>query len=258
MKPDDESVTPPAAPSGAAVVFGDRLHRAEAFVALLADTGVTHGLIGPREVPRLWDRHLMNCAVIADAFPEGATVVDVGSGAGLPGIALALARPDLTVRLVEPMARRTSWLEDAVDRLELRDAVSVHRGRAEELTGEVASGWVTARAVARLDKLARWCLPLLLPGGKLVAMKGRSAADELAECRPTLRRLGVESAVVTEHGREVLPEAVLTVDCRIGEDGRASKGARGTSRTGKPGVGGGRGSPHARGNRSAGGPSARP
>ena len=184
------------------------------FAEILADTGVTHGLIGPREVPRLWDRHVLNCAVVADAFPEGARVVDVGSGAGLPGVALAVVRPDLDVHLVEPMLRRTDWLSGVVADLALAN-VTVHRGRAEELAGTVSAPWVTARAVARLDKLARWCVPLLDPGGTLVAMKGRSAATELEEDRRALGRLGLVSAVVTEHGGAVLDEPVLTVDLRF-------------------------------------------
>lgn len=236
--PDDAPLTPPAAPQGAAAVFGARLSEAEAFVAHLADTGVSHGLIGPREVPRLWERHVLNCAVVADAFPRDAVVVDVGSGAGLPGIAVAIARPDLHVRLVEPMLRRTTWLETVVADLGLDGSVSVHRGRAEEVAPEVTSPWVTARAVARLDKLARWCVPLLAPGGTLVAMKGRSADEELAECRRTLRRLGVVDARVTSHGAAVLAEPVLTVDCTIGDTAASStvRGARGTG----PGRAGGR------------------
>ncbi|GGL39932.1 16S rRNA (guanine(527)-N(7))-methyltransferase RsmG [Phycicoccus endophyticus] len=212
MKRDGESPqSPAAAPSGAAAVFGDRLGLAERFVATLADTGVTHGLIGPREVPRLWERHVLNCAVIADAFPAGARVVDVGSGAGLPGVALAIARPDLEVHLVEPMLRRTTWLEQLVTELELLD-VTVHRGRAEEVGPQLCSAWVTARAVARLGTLARWCLPLLEPGGTVVAMKGRSAREELAADHEALTALGLGTAVVTEHGLGVLPEPVLTVD----------------------------------------------
>jgi 16S rRNA (guanine527-N7)-methyltransferase len=184
------------------------------FAEVLADTGVSHGLIGPREVPRLWERHLLNCAVVADAFPAGARLVDVGSGAGLPGVALAVVRPDLDVHLVEPMLRRTQWLSGVVVDLGL-DNVAVHRGRAEELVGEVSAPWVTARAVARLDKLARWCVPLLEPGGTLVAMKGRSAATELEEDRRRLQRLGLVSAVVSEHGADVFDEPVLTVDLRF-------------------------------------------
>ena len=184
---------------------------AEAFVAILADTGVSHGLIGPREVPRLWDRHVLNCAVIQDAFPPRARVIDVGSGAGLPGLALAIVRPDLDLHLVEPMLRRTTWLSDTVTALGLSN-VTVHRGRAEEFAGALAAPWVTARAVARLDKLARWCVPLLEEHGSLVAMKGRSAAEELAEDRPALSRMGLVDAVVREHGSQVLEEPVLTVD----------------------------------------------
>ena len=199
------------------------------FAEILADTGVTHGLIGPREVPRLWDRHVLNCAVVADAFPEGARVVDVGSGAGLPGVALAVVRPDLDVHLVEPMLRRTDWLSGVVADLALAN-ITVHRGRAEELAGTVSAPWVTARAVARLDKLARWCVPLLEPRGTLVAMKGRSAATELEEDRRALERLGLLSAVVTEHGGAVLDEPVLTVDLRFepkpASSRRAAKGRK--------------------------------
>ena len=217
MKHDDTDERPfalPAAPSGAAAVFGDRMPLAVRFVEILADTGVSHGLIGPREVLRLWDRHVLNCAVIAGAFPQGARLVDVGSGAGLPGVALAIARPDLEVHLVEPMLRRTEWLSGVVAALAL-DRVTVHRGRAEDLAGTVTAPWVTARAVARLDKLARWCVPLLDTGGTLVAMKGRSAATELAEDRRALERLGLLSGIVSEHGGDFFEEPVLTVDLRF-------------------------------------------
>ena len=192
-------------------MFGDRLALATQFVAVLADTGVSHGLIGPREVPRLWERHVLNCAVIEDAFPQHARLVDVGSGAGLPGIALAVARPDLDVHLVEPMQRRTEWLTDAVGTLGL-DNVTVHRGRAEELVGIVAAPWVTARAVARIAKLARWCVPLLEGRGTLVAMKGRSAQEELDADRRDLTRIGLVGAVISRHGADVLEEPTVTLD----------------------------------------------
>jgi 16S rRNA (guanine527-N7)-methyltransferase len=220
--PDESPVALPAAPEGAAAVFGERMPLAVRFAEILSDTGVSHGLIGPREVPRLWERHLLNCAVVADAFPQGARLVDVGSGAGLPGVALAIVRPDLEVHLVEPMLRRTDWLSSVVAELGL-DTVTVHRGRAEELVGAVSAPFVTARAVARLDKLARWCVPLLEPGGTLVAMKGRSAAEELAADRPALVRLGLVDAVVSEHGRDLLEEPVLTVDLRFEPKRRGSK-----------------------------------
>jgi len=208
---DTAALTPPAAPSGAAAVFGERLPAASRFVEILADTGVTHGLIGPREVPRLWERHVLNCAVIEDAFPASARVIDVGSGAGLPGIALAIARPDLDLHLVEPMQRRTDWLSDTVSRLAL-DNVTVHRGRAEELVGVIAAPWVTARAVARTAKLARWCVPLLDGRGTLVAMKGRSAQEELEADRRDLTRLGLVDAAVRQHGESVLDEPTITLD----------------------------------------------
>ncbi|MCA0336886.1 MAG: 16S rRNA (guanine(527)-N(7))-methyltransferase RsmG [Actinobacteria bacterium] len=232
--------TPPAAPEGAAGVFGPRLALAEAFVAVLADTGVTHGLIGPRELDRLWDRHVLNCAVIAGAFPQGARLIDVGSGAGLPGLALAIARPDLDVQLVEPMLRRTNWLSETVAQLGLAN-VEVHRGRAEELAGRLDAPWVTARAVARLEKLARWCVPLLRDQGTLVAMKGRSAPEELTTDRPALQRLGLTSARVTEHGVGVLAQPVLTVDLVF--DRSAARGGVKGRRTGS--------SPRSEGERSA-------
>lgn len=212
----DESIQPPAAPSGAAVVFGEHEPLAVRYVALLADTGVTHGLIGPREVPRLWERHVLNCAVIQDVFEVGASVIDVGSGAGLPGIALAIARPDLEVTLVEPMLRRTTWLAAAVAELDLPN-VEVKRARAEELAGQLSSSWVTARAVARLAKLARWCVPLLAPGGTLVAMKGSNARAELEEDRALLSRMGLTEASVQQHGAGVLDEPTVTVNLRFAE-----------------------------------------
>jgi 16S rRNA (guanine527-N7)-methyltransferase len=217
---------------GAAAVFGERVPLAARFAEILADTGVTHGLIGPREIPRLWERHVLNCAVIADAFPHGARVVDVGSGAGLPGVALAIVRPDLDVHLVEPMLRRTEWLSMVVTELGL-DTVTVHRARAEELAGALSALFVTARAVARLDKLSRWCVPLLEPGGTLVAMKGRSAAEELAADRPALLRMGLVEAVVSEHGVALLDEPVLTVDLRFQSKGRGRRTRQAADRAGR-------------------------
>ncbi|PRY58743.1 16S rRNA m(7)G-527 methyltransferase [Knoellia remsis] len=216
MTPDQGVTEPPAAPlppegGGAAAVFGDRMPSAHRFVEILADTGVSHGLIGPREVPRLWERHVLNCAVIEDGFPEGARVIDVGSGAGLPGVALAIARPDLELHLVEPMLRRTDWLTATVSDLGL-DNVTVHRGRAEEFAGTLSAPWVTARAVARTAKLARWCVPLLTDGGTLVAMKGRSAQEELDADRRDLTKLGLVNATLTPHGTDVLDEPTMTLD----------------------------------------------
>ncbi|MFW5470333.1 16S rRNA (guanine(527)-N(7))-methyltransferase RsmG [Knoellia sp. CPCC 206435] len=214
------------------MVFGDRTPLAEQFVRILADTGVSHGLIGPREVPRLWERHVLNCAVIEETFPDSARVIDVGSGAGLPGVALAIARPDLDVHLVEPMQRRTDWLSATVTDLGL-DNVTVHRGRAEELVGMVAAPWVTARAVARIAKLARWCVPLLDGRGTLVAMKGRSAQEELEADRRDLTRLGLLDAAVRQHGKVILEEPTITLELTFEPKPRGAKDGV-TRRRGKP------------------------
>nr|WP_297415252.1 16S rRNA (guanine(527)-N(7))-methyltransferase RsmG [uncultured Nocardioides sp.] len=155
----------------------------------LASQGVIRGLIGPRETPRLWERHLLNCAVLGELLPRDSTVCDIGSGAGLPGVVLAIARPDLTVTLVEPLLRRTTFLEEAVEALGL-DQVEVVRARAEELHGRRRFDVVTSRAVAPLPKLARWSLPLTRPGGTVVAMKGASAQAEVDDARRELRKLG--------------------------------------------------------------------
>jgi 16S rRNA (guanine527-N7)-methyltransferase len=185
------------------------------FVALLADDGVTRGLIGPREVPRLWDRHVLNCAVVADPaedlVPPGARVADVGSGAGLPGIVWALARPDLSVTLMEPLLRRTTFLEEAVDRLGIGGRVQVWRGRAEDAPPELRTQQVvTARAVAPLQKLVGWLTPLLEPGGRLVALKGSSVADEVAEATQELGAAGLVDVQVRQIGAGVV-EPLTTI-----------------------------------------------
>src|SRR5690606_25067353 len=185
-----EPAAPPP-PAEAADVFGPQLELAARYAELLATTGISHGLVGPREAPRLWERHLVNCAVMESLLPEGETIIDIGSGAGLPGLVLAIVRPDLTLHLVEPLLRRTTWLENAIATLGLPN-VSVHRGRAEET--ELTAPVVTARAVASLDKLVRWSFPLLSPGGRLLALKGESASRELDEAAPLLDGLGVEIA----------------------------------------------------------------
>jgi 16S rRNA (guanine527-N7)-methyltransferase len=211
----EEPLVAPVAPSAATIVFGNRLPVAEQFAAILADTGVSHGLIGPREVPILWERHILNCAVAEDSFPQGVAVVDVGSGAGLPGLALAIARPDLHLHLVEPMLRRTTWLSDTIAGLGL-DNCTVHRGRAEEFNGVLRVPWATARAVARIDKLARWTFPLLEDGGTLVALKGSSAREELDAATPVLRRLGMSGAEVRTHGVDLLEVPTTTLELTVG------------------------------------------
>lgn len=231
----------------AARVFGGRLELARRYADLLADTGVSHGLIGPREVGRLWDRHLLNCAVIEDAFPPGSRVIDVGSGAGLPGIVLAIARADLDMHLIEPMRRRTEWLCRTISDLGLTNC-TVHRGRAEEFHGVVRAPYVTARAVARLDRLCRWALPLVEPGGLFVAMKGRSAREELDAAWDVMQGLGAVEGVVTTHGVDIGMPPTLTVDVRVGGDsGGESDGGSGSRRKGSRGKGG----PKARSRRAA-------
>ena len=187
---------------------------AEAFAHLLVTDGVVRGLIGPREAPRIWERHLINCAVVSEMIPIGASVVDVGSGAGLPGIVLAVARPDLTITLVEPLARRTAFLSEAVTALGLEATVTVVRGRAEDLAGgpPVAADVVTARAVAPLDRLAGWCLPLAAVGGRLLALKGSSAADEVAEHRAAIARLGGSEPVIAVCGAKVIEPPTTVVE----------------------------------------------
>ncbi|BCJ53245.1 ribosomal RNA small subunit methyltransferase G [Actinoplanes sp. NBRC 14428] len=179
-------------------VFGERLALAGRYASLLATDGVVRGLIGPREAPRLWERHLINCGVMSEMIPIGASVIDVGSGAGLPGIVLAVARPDLTITLVEPLARRTAFLSEAVTALGLDATVTVVRGRAEDLAGgpPALADVVTARAVAPLDRLAGWCLPLAAVGGRLLALKGATADEEVAEHRGAVDRLGGGEPVV--------------------------------------------------------------
>lgn len=155
----------------AEALFPDAAGTAERYAAILATRGVEWGLIGPREVDRIWDRHVVNSLAVAAAIPDGATVVDVGSGAGLPGIPLALARPDLRVTLLEPLLRRATFLTEVVDELGLGERVDVVRARAED--HDATYGVVTCRAVARLPKLLGWTAPLIGRRGRLVALKGR-------------------------------------------------------------------------------------
>lgn len=196
-------------------MFTSALPRAEAYAALLADQGTVRGLIGPREVPRLWDRHLLNCAVLADLVPEDARVADLGSGAGLPGLVLALRRPDLRVTLVEPLLRRTTFLEEAVADLDLRN-VEVVRARAEELHGTRVFDVVTSRALAPLDRLLSWSLPLTREGGQVLAMKGSTAEQELAGVGAALREHGVRTAEVVRVGADELLVATTVVRVEAG------------------------------------------
>ncbi len=197
---DSRETCPP--PPVAGSVFGDRLPAAHRYVQELATTGVQWGLIGPRETDRLWVRHIVNCAVIEELIPQGASVIDVGSGAGLPGIPLALARPDLEVMLMEPMERRIRWLEMIVPQLGIQ--VDVRRARAEEATDR--ADVVTSRALAPIGKLLAWSLPLVRPGGRVVAMKGRSIEGEVRKHRRELAELGNPVVEVRRCGTGILDE----------------------------------------------------
>lgn len=186
------------------------------YAGWLADAGTVRGLLGPREVPRLWDRHLLNSIALAELIPSDVRLVDIGSGAGLPGLAVALVRPDLRVDLVESLLRRTDFLTEVVRDLGLEDRVRVIRGRAEDPSVVAGSGradFVTARAVAPLDKLVRWSFPLLRSGGSLVAMKGATAEAELAEHSSALRRARAQVVGVVECGLGLVdpPTRVITV-----------------------------------------------
>lgn len=191
-------------------VFSHALPLAERYAELLAHDGVVRGLIGPREVPRLWERHLVNCALLGRAIPEGATVCDIGSGAGLPGLVLALSRPDLHVTLVEPLLRRTTFLEEAVRALGL-DNVEVVRARAEELHGRIEFDVVTSRAVAPLDRLLSWSMPLVKRGGALVAMKGSSVDDEIESSGEALTKYGAGAVTVLRLGEGLVEQPTTVV-----------------------------------------------
>lgn len=218
------------APPIAREIFGDALPVAERYTAFLAGSGVERGLIGPREVERLWDRHVLNCAVLAELIPASAEVIDVGSGAGLPGVVLAIVRPDLSVTLVEPLLRRTVFLQECVDLLALPN-VTVRRARAEQIVGEYSADIVTARAVAPLERLAGWALPLLRPQGELLALKGERAAAELEEAQPVLKEFKVRTAEVVHVGRGKVDPPTTVVRAVAGT--RPPKALSGSRRGGR-------------------------
>lgn len=220
----DGAAGPAAGPPGAAAaVFGAALPLAERYANLLAGPGIARGLIGPREAGRLWERHLLNCAVVAELVPRPSSLVDVGSGAGLPGIVLAMLLPGVRVTLLEPMARRVAFLSECVAGLDLGN-VTVRRARAEEVAGEFAADVVTARAVAPLGRLAALAVPLLRPGGTLLALKGGQAATEAAAARPQLRRLGVSDVTVLQAGTGRISPATTVV--RLVAGPRAARARR--------------------------------
>lgn len=196
-------------------IFGDRLDLAKRYVEHLATSGIERGLLGPREVPRLWSRHVLNCAVIESLMEKDAQVADVGSGAGLPGLCLAIARPDLQLTLIEPLERRCIWLSEVIDDLGL-DNVTVMRGRAEQMVDVVNARYVTARAVSALTNLAGLTMPLLHGEGELIAIKGRSAAEEIDKAAKAIRKLGGKHTEVIVVGGDVLAEPTTVVRIQVG------------------------------------------
>lgn len=210
----------------ARAVFADRLALAETYAARLASDGVVQGHLGPREVARIWDRHLVNSAMLTDLVPVDARVVDVGSGAGLPGIAMAIRRCDLHITLVEPMLRRTHFLTAVLSELALTEAVRVFRGRAEEpavLRECGGADWVVARAVAPLDRLVKWCLPLLAPGGRLLALKGSTVTGEVESHRAAMRRSGAGAIDILPLGSGLGAERTWAVSVQRAATGQASR-----------------------------------
>ena len=213
----------------AQTIFGDRLDLAQRYVEHLATSGTERGLIGPREVPRLWSRHVLNCAVIESQIAEGRHVADVGSGAGLPGLCLAIARPDLELTLIEPLERRVIWLQEVVDDLGL-DNVTIMRTRAELAVGMVDADVVTARAVSALSNLAGLTIPLLAGKGEVVAIKGRSAGEEIEKAAKTIRKLGGTQTSVVLVGEGLLEEPTTVVRIVVNKPQKIAKhqpGARG-------------------------------
>lgn len=178
-------------------LLGPGVDQLEVFVRKLETQGEVRGLVGPREVERLWSRHVVNSAAVVGALADSRTVADLGSGGGFPGIVIAVLRPDAAIHLIEPMERRVAWLAEVVAELSLRN-VTVHRARGEELAGSLVVDAVTSRAVAPIGKLARWSAPLLGPGGAMVALKGARAAVEVAEARTDLRKSGFRDVHIHE------------------------------------------------------------
>jgi 16S rRNA (guanine527-N7)-methyltransferase len=192
-------------------IYGDRFELISRYVDILRSTGVEWGLLGPREADRIWDRHILNSAALTVLIAAGSTVADVGSGAGLPGIPLALLRPDLGVTLIEPLLRRSNFLTQTVAELGVPGQIEVIRSRSEDHPGTYEV--VMARAVAPLDRLIGWCNPLRAPGGVVLALKGASAAHEVASARPQLEAAHLDAEVLSVRAH---PEADLATVVRIG------------------------------------------
>lgn len=216
QRPEEAEATPQLTDSernAAQTLFGDRLALAERYVEHLCTTGIEHGLLGPREVPRMWSRHVLNCAVLGTVLEAGVNVADVGSGAGLPGLAVAIARPDIEMTLIEPMERRVDWLSAVIADLGL-DNVQVIRARAEEVTDEVMADVVTARAVSALKKLIPLTVPLLDDDGQLLLLKGRSAGEEIEAASKVIKKHRLRTPEVLVLGADLLEEPTTVVRAR--------------------------------------------
>ncbi|OBJ11410.1 16S rRNA (guanine(527)-N(7))-methyltransferase [Mycobacterium sp. 1482292.6] len=221
-----------SSPDAAAAVFGERLGIARRYAEVLATAGVERGLLGPREVDRIWDRHILNSAALAELLHPGERLIDIGSGAGLPGIPLAIARPDLDVVLLEPLLRRSEFLNEVIDELGL--AVEVVRGRAEEPGVRNRFGErdaAVSRAVASLDKLTKWSLPLLRPDGRMLAIKGERASDEVEQYRRVMAASGAADVRVVTCGANYLRPPATVVSARRGKPPHHKPARTGKART---------------------------
>ena len=199
-------------PAVAKEIFGEGIDRARAYAAALARDSDTLGLLGPRELEIIWSRHILNSAVVAQLVADGKTVADVGSGAGLPGIPMAIAQPNAHFTLIEPMERRSDWLKQQVAELDLTN-VEVLRARAEEV-GSVYD-IVTARAVSNLSKLLRLTIDLIRDGGELLALKGSKAADEIAEAQKLAKKMKIAGFDLLTVGEEHLADPTTVVRTRL-------------------------------------------
>lgn len=221
-----------ATPDSAVDAFGERVGIAQRYATLLAGAGVERGLLGPREVERIWDRHILNSAAVAELLGAGERVIDIGSGAGLPGIPLAIARPDLEVVLLEPLLRRSEFLNEVVDELGL--AVEVVRSRAEEPGVRDRFGSrdaAVSRAVAALDKLTKWSMPLLRPGGRMLAIKGERASEEVEQFRRVMAASGAADVRVVTCGANYLRPPATVVSARRGQPPHRKSARTGKART---------------------------
>lgn len=207
-----------AEPAVAAEIAGDRITVLRQFTADLAERGELLGLIGPLEPPRIWTRHILNSAVLAPLLRQDARVADIGSGGGLPGLVLAILRPDVEMRLIEPMERRCAWLQEQVDRLNLSNT-KVLRGRAEEYHGAFEVDQITARAVTALKGLIPWTAPLLAPGGEMLFLKGASVENEITAAAKVIKKFKVTDIRVEELGVGKLKETTRVLRAKISSHG---------------------------------------